>query len=79
MSTSRLVRADGRVEDIPSKIFTRVSRGDRLIVETAGGGGYAAAREREPERVAADVADGKVSAERAAADYGQPNLRSAAE
>ena len=31
-------RADGRVDEIASKATTIVSRGDRLIVETAGGG-----------------------------------------
>lgn len=69
MSVSTLIRADGRVETIPSKQFTRVNRGDRLVVETAGGGGFGQAAAREPERVAADVANGKVSPEAAEADY----------
>ena len=46
-----------------------VSRGDRLIVETAGGGGFGDAAARAPERVAADIANGKVSREAAAALY----------
>ncbi len=35
-----------------------------------GGGGYGDPREREPERVAADVRRGLVSPEAAARDYG---------
>jgi N-methylhydantoinase B len=41
-----------------------------LIVEMPGGGGYGDPREREPERVAADVRRGLVSQEAAARDYG---------
>ena len=35
-----IIRADGSKEIIPSKIVTRLMRGDRVIVETAGGAGY---------------------------------------
>lgn len=76
-SNSVVIRADGRVETIPSKLFTRVGRGDRLIVETAGGGGYGNATEREPELVALDVVNGKVSRESAATDYARPEFQSA--
>src|SRR3984957_4636505 len=54
-------RADGNEEVIPSKIATTLHPGDRLTVETAGGGGYGDPRQRRPERLAADIADGKVS------------------
>jgi N-methylhydantoinase B/oxoprolinase/acetone carboxylase alpha subunit len=54
-------RADGSEEVIPSKIVTTLRPGDRLTVETAGGGGYGNPRRRSPERLAADVADGKIS------------------
>jgi len=37
---SVIVRADGTEEIIPSKIVTRLMRGDRVIVKTAGGAGY---------------------------------------
>jgi N-methylhydantoinase B/oxoprolinase/acetone carboxylase alpha subunit len=55
-------RADGNDELIPSKIAATLYPGDRLTVETAGGGGYGDPRQRGPERLAADIADGKVSA-----------------
>jgi N-methylhydantoinase B len=47
-----------------------IGRGERLLLETPGGGGYGAARERDPEAVARDVRFGFVSAEAAERDYG---------
>jgi N-methylhydantoinase B len=41
-----------------------------VSVQTPGGGGTASPLERDPERVAADVAQGKISVERARAVYG---------
>ncbi len=37
---NRLVRADGEEEELPGKVTVRLERGDRLVVETPGGGGY---------------------------------------
>jgi len=34
--------------------------GDRVVVETAGGGGYGDPARRSADRAAADIADGKV-------------------
>jgi N-methylhydantoinase B len=65
---SVIVRADGGEEVIPSKALTRLDKGDRVIVETPGGGGYG-----DPQRrpaIDADVANGKVSAEAARRLYG---------
>lgn len=56
-------RADGSAETIPSKLVTTLHKGDRVLVETAGGGGYGDARARAPDAHAADIADGKVSAD----------------
>ncbi len=47
-----------------------VPRGERLVLEMPGGGGLGDPLERDPERVAEDVRNGMVSAERARADYG---------
>jgi N-methylhydantoinase B len=41
---------------------TTLCRGDRVVIETAGGGGYGDPGKRERERVEADLADGKVTA-----------------
>jgi N-methylhydantoinase B/oxoprolinase/acetone carboxylase alpha subunit len=38
-----VVRADGRVEPIGAKARVRLAAGDRLRIETPGGGGYGAA------------------------------------
>lgn len=37
-----LVRADGSTENLPAKFTRRVASGDRLIIETPGGGGWGA-------------------------------------
>jgi N-methylhydantoinase B len=44
--------------------------GDQLWEYVAGGAGYGDPLERDPDRVLADVLDGKVSTEAARADYG---------
>jgi len=69
MSRAAIHRADGRIEEIASKTSTSVSRGDRLVVETAGGGGFGDPAARAPERIEADVANGKVSRAAAATLY----------
>jgi N-methylhydantoinase B/oxoprolinase/acetone carboxylase alpha subunit len=60
MARSVIVRADGSEEIIPSKIVTRLMRGDRVIVKTAGGAGYGEPGSRDPAMVEADVANGAV-------------------
>ena len=53
-------RAGGGEEVIPSKIATVLHPGDRVTVETAGGGGYGDPSRRSRELRAADIANGKV-------------------
>ncbi|MCC7483460.1 MAG: hydantoinase B/oxoprolinase family protein [Burkholderiales bacterium] len=65
---SVIVRAGGGEEVIPSKALTVLNKGDRIVVETPGGGGYGEPSRRK--RVGDDVADGKVSAESARRVYG---------
>jgi len=59
-----------RARELPSKITFQLVPGDVVSVQTPGGGGTAAASERDPALVAADVAQGKISEERARAVYG---------
>ena len=70
---SQIRRADGSVEDIRSKIVTTLHPGDRVIVETAGGGGYGEASGRARAQVESDVRNGKVSPEMARGIYGLGN------
>jgi N-methylhydantoinase B len=62
--TARLeiVRADGTREALPSKVpHMAVRAGDIFICEGPAGGGYGDPFRRDPERVAAEVADGLIS------------------
>ncbi len=42
-----IVRGDGTAEDLPGKANVRLARGDRVIVESCGGGGYGGAGAEE--------------------------------
>ena len=70
-STKILVRADGSREVLPSKCDqVKVAPGDRLIFQTAGGGGWGDPLERDVDKVRTDVVRELVSADKARADYG---------
>ena len=61
-SRHALSRADDKLEKLPSKATNLgIAAGDLVVMETAGGGGWGAATERDPARVLEDVLDGKVS------------------
>ena len=55
-------RASGAEEIIPSKTLVRLRPGDRVEVNTAGGGGYGDPGARAADRLAADLEGGKISA-----------------
>lgn len=61
-AVSTIHRADGSVETILSKCVTTLAPGDRVVVETAGGGGWGDPACRDAAAAAADVANGKVAA-----------------
>jgi N-methylhydantoinase B len=63
-------RADGSIEEVPSKARLQLAAGDVLRVLTGGGGGYGDPFERAPEAVLADVLDQKVSPDAARERYG---------
>lgn len=60
----------GTVTHLPSKAADVLKLDDVMVFYPPGGGGYGDPLERDPERVARDVADGRVSRERARGAYG---------
>jgi N-methylhydantoinase B len=69
-------RADGSEQRVAAKGGqTVVNRGDRVVVQPAGSGGYGDPLERERERVLADVADGYISEDAARKLYRVENER----
>jgi N-methylhydantoinase B len=50
--------------------LTQLKPGDVVVMDAAGGGGYGNPKERDPELVENDVADGYVSIEKARDEYG---------
>jgi N-methylhydantoinase B len=65
-----VLRADGRREELPSKRMVVLHPGDQLWEYVPGGAGHGDPLERDPDRVLADVRDGKVTADAARAEYG---------
>jgi N-methylhydantoinase B len=70
VSSNVLVRPDGSEKTLPSMFSTTIEEGDLYVHRTAGGGGWGDPADRDPQRIADDVADGKVSAEAAREHYG---------
>ena len=68
-SESIILRANGDEETVPSKLLTTMNRGDRLLLKTAGGGGYGSPGSRSATAIADDVANGKVCSAAAASVY----------
>ena len=60
---------DGQKQPLPSKATRQVEAGTRIVLKTAGGGGFGDPLERSPERVARDVREGFVSPARAREAY----------
>ena len=56
--------------ELPGKSTVAVKRGDRLITQWCGAGGYGDPLERDPAHVLADVVEEKLTAARAHAVYG---------
>ncbi len=57
-----ITKANGDTVEIPSKIVTKLNKGDRLLVRTAGGGGWGPSANREDAGRLGDLAGGKVLA-----------------
>jgi N-methylhydantoinase B len=60
----------GKLLDVPPAHVLRLKDGETVISVTTGGGGYGDPRTRDPDRVRFDVAEGWISARRAATTYG---------
>jgi N-methylhydantoinase B len=57
-----LIAGDGTSRTLPAKVTVQVVPGETLVVQTAGGGGYGAASEREAPARTRDAANGIASA-----------------
>ena len=57
-------------QELPTKFVRTLQHDEVLCHRTAGAGGWGNPRQRDPERVLADVRDGKVTPEGARRDYG---------
>ena len=68
-SINLLHHKDGE-EVLPTMISTTIKAGERIYHRQAGGGGWGDPLLRDPEAVARDVKNGKVSLEKAREDYG---------
>jgi N-methylhydantoinase B len=81
-ATARLLRRPGAADEevLGSKVTSVVlAAGEAVRLETPGGGGLGAPAGRPPERLALDLADGKVSPAAARRDYGPALVEKAAQ
>ena len=69
LSHSWFIR-DGKREAAPSKFVRTMKRGETFRAEMAGSGGYGDPFERDPEAVAEDVRQDKISIAHAESEYG---------
>ncbi|MCY4203161.1 MAG: hydantoinase B/oxoprolinase family protein [Aestuariivita sp.] len=65
-----LEEPDGTRRDLPGKVTMPLVKGQLVVHEQAGGGGFGDPLKRDPYRVLADVVDEKLSAGVALSDYG---------
>lgn len=61
---------NGKWRTLPAKVTLEITRDTVIRHEQAGGGGFGDAALRDGAAIRSDIANGKVSAERAKADYG---------
>lgn len=66
-----LIRANGKVEALPSKIpYRQLGKGDRITAYGPCGGGYGNPMKRAPQDVLEDVLDGLIDEQAASKQYG---------
>ena len=69
-SDCRIVEPTGEEKALPTKVTIQVEPGTKVVLKTAGGGGYGPPAARAPEEVLRDVEQGLVSLRRAREEYG---------
>jgi N-methylhydantoinase B len=68
--TRNVLTAAGAARAMPAKFATVLARGDQILHEQPGGGGFGDPFARDPARVAADVRDEKITVEYARREHG---------
>ena len=56
---------DGNVRELPTKVYTILSKGETLMIQTPGGGGWGPPGERDTERIEKDLENGLISSDNA--------------
>lgn len=70
MTQNWLVDSSGTRRPLPGKVTMPIKKGDIVVHEQAGGGGFGAPQRRDPQIVLMDFLDDKVSREHARNQYG---------
>jgi N-methylhydantoinase B len=65
-----ITSSDGVEQELPTKVNTTLRYGDKLRIETPGGGGWGDPNQRSRELVKRDLADGLIGKQRALRVYG---------
>jgi N-methylhydantoinase B len=65
-----ILRNSSSVPERILKGMVQLQAGDKVRIVTGGGGGFGPARDRDPERMKADLEDGLISIDSAIRDYG---------
>ena len=68
--TRNVLNPDGERREMPAKFATVLRRGDVILHEQPGGGGFGDPFARDPARIAADVRDEKITIEYARREHG---------
>jgi len=66
---SYVIKPDGSRALVPTKVFLHLNKGDRLRIETPGGGGWGDSHQRDREFLDQDVIEGWISVDRARQVY----------
>jgi len=70
LRSSFTIIRDGKRIKLPSNSNTKLRKGDVLIAEMSGGGGYGSPKDRKEELIIKDLEEGKISLQKAERVYG---------